>query len=214
LWRRIKDYGVKLGLDRRLGSEVGRLSLLGELTDTEAAAAFLVGEIYGRFERAEGRRRSAQSPSYEIGQGGEPGEMADQEQRARRARKQFFRLQACLPAYPPGGRAVLEQVCCEDRSINSRYLDDLRGLLARVAAEFGLVAKSTAPIRGGSKRHVFRNEDVKPSARLVDAKAATDRVETVRLLEERQRRRTGGLPGDRCGEHRTGEAASPGKGTS
>jgi len=214
LWRRIKDYGVKLGLDRRLGSEVGRLSLLGELTDTEAAAAFLVGEIYGRFERAEGRRRSAQSPSYEIGQGGEPGEMPDQEQRARRARKQFFRLQACLPTYPPGGRAVLEQVCCEDRSINSRDLDDLRSMLARVAAEFGLAAKSTVPIYGGKKRHVFRNEDVKPSARLVDPKAASDRAETVRLLEERQGTRAGALSADRCREHESGEATRPGKGTS
>jgi hypothetical protein len=211
LWRRIKDYGVKLGIDRRLGSEVGRLSLLGELTDTEAAAAFLVAEIYGRFERAEGRRRSARSPSYEIGQGGEPGEMADEEQRARRARKQFFRLQACLPAYPGGGRTVLEQVCCEDRSINSRHLDDLRGLLARVAAEFGLAAKGTVPLHGGRKHRAFRDEDVKPSARLVDPKAASDRAETVQLLEERQRRRAGALLGDRCGIYTSGE---PGKETS
>src|SRR5215467_12671455 len=114
LWRRIKDNGIALGLDRRLGSEVGRLSLLGELTDTEAATAFLIAEIYGRFERYSGKRRTAHSPSYDIGRGAEPTEDHDHERRARRARKQFDRLQACLPVYPPQARTELEQLCCED----------------------------------------------------------------------------------------------------
>ena len=53
-----QDGGLRLGLDRRLGSEVGRLALHGELTENEATTAFLVAEIYGRYERGEGTRRT------------------------------------------------------------------------------------------------------------------------------------------------------------
>jgi hypothetical protein len=43
--------------------------MLGELTARQTSAAYHVGEIYGRFEWLHGRRRSAASPSYEIGRG-------------------------------------------------------------------------------------------------------------------------------------------------
>jgi hypothetical protein len=36
--------------DRRWASEIGRLSMLGELTARQTSAAYHVGEIYGRFE--------------------------------------------------------------------------------------------------------------------------------------------------------------------
>jgi hypothetical protein len=189
LWRRIKDDGIKLGLDRRLGSEIGRLALHGELTDTEATTAFLVAEIYGRYERGEGTRRSARSPSYEIGHGADHGETGDQERRARRARKQFARLQACLPAFPPRPRAILELLCCEDRRINSLELPEIRRLLHVVAVEFG-VATGLVPSTRRQKAHVHRAPDAKPAAgaHRSDPQAAADRAETTKRLEDRQRR--------------------------
>jgi hypothetical protein len=55
--------------------------MLGEFTARQTSAAYHVGEIYGRFEWLHGRRRSAASPSYEIGCGrgiapiiGQPGD--------------------------------------------------------------------------------------------------------------------------------------------
>lgn len=169
LWRRIKDNGIALGLDRRLGSEVGRLSLLGELTDTEAATAFLIAEVYGRFERYSGKRRTAHSPSYDIGRAAEPMEDHDHERRARRARKQFDRLQDCLPVYPPQARAELEQLCCEDRAVSSLHLPEIRSLLARVAVEFGLSARPAGEKLGGNtpagrgRRYVWHGEGARPT---------------------------------------------------
>jgi hypothetical protein len=65
LWRRIVDEGVRFGhLNPQLGSEVGRLCFNDAITSIEAAAASRVAEIYGRYERTQGMRRSAASPTY------------------------------------------------------------------------------------------------------------------------------------------------------
>jgi hypothetical protein len=69
LIKRIQHNLVLKAEDRRWASEIGRLSMLGELTARQTSAAYHVGEIYGRFEWLHGRRRSAASPSYEIGRG-------------------------------------------------------------------------------------------------------------------------------------------------
>jgi hypothetical protein len=69
LIKRILHNLVLKAEDRRWASEIGRLSMLGELTARQTSAAYHVGEIYGRFEWLHGRRRSAASPSYEIGRG-------------------------------------------------------------------------------------------------------------------------------------------------
>jgi hypothetical protein len=64
LIKRILHNLVLKAEDRRWASEIGRLSMLGELTARQTSAAYHVGEIYGRFEWLHGRRRSAASPSY------------------------------------------------------------------------------------------------------------------------------------------------------
>jgi hypothetical protein len=69
LIKRVLHNLVLKAEDRRWASEIGRLSMLGELTARQTSAAYHVGEIYGRFEWLHGRRRSAASPSYEIGRG-------------------------------------------------------------------------------------------------------------------------------------------------
>jgi hypothetical protein len=64
LIKRILHNLVLKAEDRRWASEIGPLSMLGELTARQTSAAYHVGEIYGRFEWLHGRRRSAASPSY------------------------------------------------------------------------------------------------------------------------------------------------------
>src|SRR5260370_42323850 len=59
LWQRIKTNGQKIGLDPRLGTELGRLALHDELTSAEVSAGFPIAEIYQGFEFFHGRTRSA-----------------------------------------------------------------------------------------------------------------------------------------------------------
>ena len=61
LIKRILHNLVLKAEDRRWASEIGRLSMLGELTARQTSAAYHVGEIYGRFEWLHGRRRPSRS---------------------------------------------------------------------------------------------------------------------------------------------------------
>jgi hypothetical protein len=94
-----------------------------KLNDREAAAAFKVGEIYGRYERLHARRRSAISPSYTIGRSGAPelagermtgDQIAAREKRERDVEAAFAALQDEIPAYPPRWRSILEALCVEN----------------------------------------------------------------------------------------------------
>jgi hypothetical protein len=64
LWQRIKTNGQKIGLDPRLGTELGRLTLHDELTSAKVSAGFRIAEIYYAFEHFHGRTRSAAGSSF------------------------------------------------------------------------------------------------------------------------------------------------------
>lgn len=142
-WQRIKQHGERLGIDARLGTEIGRLAWFGELTTLQAAVALHVAEVYGRYERHQGLSRSPRSPAYERSYG-RPGvddgrlsqEMADENAQAMRsATKAFMRLQDQIPV---NMRDLVEQLCVEDRSILPVHYEALRGLLDRLALHFRL----------------------------------------------------------------------------
>jgi hypothetical protein len=107
LIKRILHNLVLKAEDRRWASEIGRLSMLGELTARQTSAAYHVGEIYGRFEWLHGRRRSAASPSYEIG-----------------------------PERPRELAAILEGLCTEDQAVPPGWMDLTRGALEHLDAYF------------------------------------------------------------------------------
>jgi hypothetical protein len=64
LWQRIKTNGQKIGLDPRLGTELGRLALHDELTLGGGLGGFRIAEIYQAFEFFHGRTRSAAGSSF------------------------------------------------------------------------------------------------------------------------------------------------------
>jgi hypothetical protein len=140
--KRISEDLARGSGDRRFESEVARLLFEKKLNDREAAAAFKVGEIYGRYERLHGRRRSAVSPSYTIGRSGAP-ELADErmtgDQIAARAKRErdieaaFAALQDEVPAYPPRWRAMLEHLCVENLHVPEIWLPEVRWMLERIA---------------------------------------------------------------------------------
>ena len=128
LWQRIKTNGQKIGLDPRLGTELGRLALHDELTSMEVSAGLRIAEIYQGFEFFHGRTRSAAGSSFFrqfVADLEKPIEVTrrrtddyisiDQEEREREAREDFDVLQYYMP---PAQRDIVEQVCVTSRPIN------------------------------------------------------------------------------------------------
>lgn len=144
-WQRIKTDVVRIANDTRLGTEVGRLSFHGELTAAQTAAAFRVGEIYGRFERFKRLRRSAASPSYMAGYG-DPDldedrmtkeELATLEDRIQTAKREYALVQNELPVYPPRAAALLERLCVDDQPVTEHQLVYVCAMLDRLVTAFG-----------------------------------------------------------------------------
>lgn len=148
LWQRIVTEAKKKTIDERLGSELGRLFLHGELTSPQIAAGFRLAEVYGTFERYKGKRRSTASPSYEASSRGDhlvaeeligPDALQIMEERIQAAQTKFNALQKHFEdkKVPRGVRNALEELCVEDRIISSLILPDLRNALDELGQFFG-----------------------------------------------------------------------------
>lgn len=210
VFRRFTDLEQTVGLDPRLTSQIGRLRYLKLLTDGQAAAADKVGQIYGRFERIHARRRFTVSPSYQLGRG--HGERQYDLELVRAVEADYRALQDCIPLLPREARDVIEQLCVENCAVPSIYLPEVRVILDRVAAEFGLGSQSDedrisaaatrrrAP-RAQSRKAKFEQgayayapqESVPiPSRHHTEGSpAAQEHRETVRRIEEGNERRDG-----------------------
>lgn len=78
--RRIIDEAKRVARDPLLGFELGRLRLTDAITDSQAAAGMRFAAIAGAYDRAKGMpRRTAKSPSYELGFGSGPSDREDEE---------------------------------------------------------------------------------------------------------------------------------------
>jgi len=139
LWQRIKTNGQKIGLDPRLGTELGRLALHDELTSAEVSAGFRIAEIYHAFEHFHGRTRSAAGSSFFrqfVADLEKPIEVRrratddyldpDRELAEREAREDFDVLQYYMPA---AQRDLVEQVCVASRAINPVSIPVLKMVL-------------------------------------------------------------------------------------
>jgi hypothetical protein len=139
LWQRIKTSGQKIGLDPRLGTELGRLALHDELTSAQVSAGFRIAEIYHAFEHFHGRTRSAAGSSFfrqfvadlekpiEVGRRRSDDYIdLDREERECEARENFDVLQYYMPV---AQRDLVEQVCVEGRPINPVSIPTLKLVL-------------------------------------------------------------------------------------
>lgn len=126
LWQRALAMG-----DPKLGCEIGRLHFAHKMTATEVEMAAHAAQIYGRYERTVGLKRSNRSPSYEVGYGG-GGEVAENDRDAQ-ARRSWSELQSQLPLSPPWLQGVFEHLVVEDRHIGDEHLVEVRALLQELA---------------------------------------------------------------------------------
>jgi hypothetical protein len=129
-----------LGSNPLLETQVGRLLFLEELRPIDAQTAFRVAEIYGRYDRAIGRRRSTASPSYEAGRGRDAGlhESDSERARAESAARRFGALQAEIRLCPRGVRGALEELCVEDRPCPPGWLPAVKIALDMLAVPLGI----------------------------------------------------------------------------
>jgi hypothetical protein len=158
--KRISEDLARGAGDRRFESEVARLLFEKKLNDREAAAAFRVGEIYGRYERLHGLRRSAVSPSYTRGRSGAP-ELADErmtseqiearEKRQRDIEAAFLALQDEIPIYPPRWRGMIEHLCVENAHVPEIWLPEVR-LLEKIAKAARIPGQKGDKARGSVSR--------------------------------------------------------------
>lgn len=145
--RRIRDHGKKLGADPRLGTELGRLLMLEEITAAEAAAGFKLAEIYGRYGYYHGRKRTAKSPAYESGFRAAANWESNEEDddyiaRYNAAIKTFESLPIQAKGFSASQRSAIERLCVEDESLAWESLQHTRAWLAFLAEHFGTVKAS------------------------------------------------------------------------
>src|SRR5258706_7167650 len=129
-----------LGSNPLLETQVGRLLFLEELRPIDAQTAFRIAEIYGRYDRAVGRRRSAASPSYQAGRSPDLGlhESDAEKARAESAARRFGALQAEMRLCPRNVKGALEELCVEDRPCPPGWLPAVKVALDMLAVPLGI----------------------------------------------------------------------------
>lgn len=181
LVRRIMDHAVKLANDPRCASQLGRLYMTGQLTDSEFEAALNFAEDVGRWDRAQGMpRRSAKSPGWEMGFGDgrvdltalrrmDTERAAKAEERIKlRIEKASKALQKALNCIPLNSRSIVHDICCDDLAVNSYYLPRLRQILGDMAKHCYQLNTEVARPRTTKERKA------KPGDAALLAEAATD----------------------------------------
>lgn len=149
LAKRIRDnftHMMRLGVDPRWESEIGRLHLAGRLTELEVQAAWVFAQIVARFDHyhlsADRMRRTARSQAYEISRGEVDeiekhrvsGTLKDYQRRARSAKKKYERAIAALGA----NTKLVTAVVLENEITPPQSVDDLRAGLADLVRQFAL----------------------------------------------------------------------------
>jgi hypothetical protein len=146
---RIREHGVRLGIDPRLSTVLGRMGLFRELSEAEVDAGFRIAEIYGRYEGLKGiPRRTAASPSYERGFGAKdilldrlsPDELKRHRKAVRRAEKAFDQVLGWIG----NQQALIERVCVLNEEPGPIHKGMLAAVLHVVAVKMGMIAETSA----------------------------------------------------------------------
>jgi hypothetical protein len=205
-WHRIREDAVKLGSNPLIATQLGRLGYAGALTPVEVATGFRIAEIYGRYDRSIGRRRSIASPSYELGRGRDMAAQESEEarERAQGAARAFGALQAEIALCPRHIKGPIEELCVEDRACPPGWLPAVRIALGMLADALGIrrrVGKRKAPSNEAAKIIAAHSVDLKVNPEreafietvtrlgLVDPEDAGGVYGHFRALMERERHR-------------------------
>lgn len=127
-----------VSLDPRLGTPFGALAFMREFTDYQIDAADRIMKIYRDFEMQASLRRSAASPSFEVGNGLSPlHEDAADRERGELAKRDFLRLHGVFSRFSPRAIDAVEELCIQGRSCPPGYLQQVKAVLDAAADAFG-----------------------------------------------------------------------------
>lgn len=153
IFKRITDNKGQLraiGMNQELGYPAGEMFLFEVITESELLASLHYASVIGRHDRYMGiAKRNLASPDYERGHGREDeveknarsGTMLAYEKRARRAKKEFDRLERVMIPLGRVARDMLDDLCIYHRRLPKMLWEDAARSLAKIADEFGLKAK-------------------------------------------------------------------------
>lgn len=128
-----------LGTHPVLETQMGRLLFLGDLDIEQYRTAEHIAKLYGRYDRAIGRRRWAASPGYEIGHRGDGrDESEDEAKRKAVAVRKFGALQAEMRLCPRGAKAAIEALCIDDQVCPAGWLPQVKIALDMLGEALGL----------------------------------------------------------------------------
>lgn len=123
-----------------LRSVIGQMLMRKELTPREASAAFMYGARIGRLERVlhGAPRRTTRSQAFEIGFSGSPGDDWIDPDAVERIKREAEEVRDCVPAFPIIASTIVEEVCCNDRPVNSLHIPGLKAVLRIIADRLDL----------------------------------------------------------------------------
>ena len=154
IWRRIRGQNdswsemEKTASGPDMATIIGKMFLFRIITASQASALRLYAEVTGRYDRFfldDQLRRTVASPAYQRGSKGSDGELEQRvkagtitqyERMANRARKAFNKLQGCIPTGE--ARRLIEEIAIYDREVESVHHRDMKIILDRISARFGL----------------------------------------------------------------------------
>lgn len=153
------------------------LGWLGLISSREMEAGDLIARVYGRFERAHGKRRAVQSPAYMGRTGGAEPPADDPSVEA-----DFRLLQEAMLPYGARARAALEAFWIEGRDVGSQALPSVLQFTAAIARAFTAAQhKRDRRARRQRTRRAWR-----AAAEPIDLdRVRQDRASTVAMLERR-----------------------------
>jgi hypothetical protein len=150
------------------------------LTETQIAAALLVGRIYAAYERWHGQNRNPAAPGYvRIVQSGQPDDAEpvdalepetpdERDARQRRADERYMHLQDLIDNLPGldaiqgrVARTMIEALCVDDLHVHTSNLPGLKYALDAIAVRFNLTGakRATYDMRITARRPVRRQRD-------------------------------------------------------
>lgn len=155
IWKMIQNKGddlVKLGLlAKESQSALNRLRLETHITELEFQGGRRYAMIVARFEKfCTTTRRNVKSPSYERSFGSDQelqrhaqnGTMAEYEDAARHAKKEYEKLMKVLGPYGAQAKSLLDDLCCSDVEPPASYRENLAVVLRMVAKGFGVTEQA------------------------------------------------------------------------
>jgi hypothetical protein len=140
----MKSETIKLIIDPKMQSEIARLSFAGILTNSQAATAFRIADVYQQYHRYKQLRTSPKSASYEIGFGSsdiDEERMSDEQLGAyeaaiAKAERDWRALDEGLQKFRAEVRKAIYALCVENQPISPTLYEDVRAVLNAVTARW------------------------------------------------------------------------------